>query len=284
MKTILITGINGFLGSHLAKVLKNDYKVIGLEYSIKNLFRLTDESFKVYDNDYDLIKIFEKYDIFAIFHMATFYRKESSIKSLFETNILLPIKLLEISEKFGVKAFFNSDSFFNSGKYSYSYLSEYTLSKKQSLEWLKLLKNKCKLINMKIFHMYGLGDSSTKFIPKIIMDIKSNKKTIHLTSGLQKRDFIYVSDVVNAYAKVLQNLDKIENYIEFEVGTGVSISIRDFVSCVKVLSESQSDLCFGSLPMRDGEIMLSKAKNDGLLELGWLPKVSIKNGIKIMIS
>ena len=40
MKTILITGINGFLGSHLAKGLSKDYKIVGLEYSVRNLFRL----------------------------------------------------------------------------------------------------------------------------------------------------------------------------------------------------------------------------------------------------
>jgi len=40
MKTILITGINGFLGSHLAKALSSEYNIIGLEYSIENLFRV----------------------------------------------------------------------------------------------------------------------------------------------------------------------------------------------------------------------------------------------------
>lgn len=40
MKKILITGINGFLGSHIAKNLRNDYNIIGLEYENKNLFRL----------------------------------------------------------------------------------------------------------------------------------------------------------------------------------------------------------------------------------------------------
>ena len=48
MKTILITGINGFLGSHLAKRLSSNFKIIGLEFLLDNLFRLENTSFKVY--------------------------------------------------------------------------------------------------------------------------------------------------------------------------------------------------------------------------------------------
>ena len=48
MSTVLITGINGFLGSNLAKMLSSKFKVIGLEYSLDNLFRLNNTSFKIY--------------------------------------------------------------------------------------------------------------------------------------------------------------------------------------------------------------------------------------------
>ena len=48
MKTILITGINGFLGSHLAKTLSEKYNIIGLEYSLENLFRIAECNYKVY--------------------------------------------------------------------------------------------------------------------------------------------------------------------------------------------------------------------------------------------
>ena len=52
MKTLLITGINGFLGSHLAKTLQEKYDIIGLENSSKDLFRLNDYNFKVYSAGY----------------------------------------------------------------------------------------------------------------------------------------------------------------------------------------------------------------------------------------
>lgn len=59
MKTILITGINGFLGSHLAKALSADYNIVGLEYSLENLFRMEGSNIKIYSSKEDLEKIFK---------------------------------------------------------------------------------------------------------------------------------------------------------------------------------------------------------------------------------
>ena len=50
LKKILISGINGFLGSLLAKKYSKNYDVIGLEYENKNLTRISDENFEVYSS------------------------------------------------------------------------------------------------------------------------------------------------------------------------------------------------------------------------------------------
>ena len=155
-KKILITGINGFLGSHMAKHLKSNFEVIGLEYSLENLHRIASENFKVYStNDTILDNIFKENDFYAVIHVATVYKRESEpIFDLLNTNINLPVQLLELSGKYKVNLFLNTDSFFNDKKHQYSYLSEYTQSKNDALEWLKTLnaRGSCKLVNMKIFH------------------------------------------------------------------------------------------------------------------------------------
>ena len=48
MKTLLITGINGYLGSKLAKRYSKEYNIIGLEYDCTNLFRLREYDFEVF--------------------------------------------------------------------------------------------------------------------------------------------------------------------------------------------------------------------------------------------
>jgi len=76
-KKILITGINGFLGSHLAKYLKSSFEVLGLEYSLENLNRIASENFKVYStNDTVLEIIFKENDFYAVIHLATVYKRQ----------------------------------------------------------------------------------------------------------------------------------------------------------------------------------------------------------------
>jgi nucleoside-diphosphate-sugar epimerase len=282
-KTILITGINGFLGSNLAKILSKDHQIIGLEYSLENLYRLKGFDFKIYSSKgVSLEKIFSENKIEIIIHTATVYRtKGDSINNLLTSNINFPIKLFELAELNGINAFLNTDSFFNNPEYDYSYLGEYTLSKRHCLDWLKILQKKTKLINMKLFHMYGPDDSSQKFVPQIINQLKNNVEKLELTEGVQKRDFIYISDVVNAFKCVIDNLNNIKNeIIEFEVGSGNPISIREFVEITANITQSKTNLHFGKLPLRDGEIMFSKADTTSLNNLGWSVKTSLKQGIK----
>ena len=286
-KKILITGINGFLGSHLAKYLKSSFEVLGLEYSLNNLFRIESENFKVYDVvSKPLENIFIENEIYAVIHVATIYRRKlEPLQNLLKTNVLLPVNLLELSNKHGVSLFLNTDSFFNNSSYSYSYLSDYTLSKKHSIDWIKLLSNSslCKIVNMKIFHMFGENDSPSKFIPHLIDTISREETFIDMTPGLQTRDFIYVNDVVSAFETVLKNEIKLTNYQEYEVGSGKSFSIKHLAELIQKISMSKTELNFGAITYRKGEIMESVCNNKKLIELGWTPKFSLNVGLSKII-
>lgn len=282
-KTILITGINGFLGSNLAKKLKSNFKVIGLEYSINDLFRISEENFKVYASGNNLKDIFEENEIYGVIHAATLYnRVDTPIEDVINTNVLLPIKLYELALIHKVKLFINTDSFFNNPKYNYSFLPDYTLSKKHSIEWLKLRQDSnCKLVNMKIFHMYGPSDAPNKFVPYIIQSLKDNIPFIDTTQGEQTRDFVFIEDVVDAYNTVLSSFDKLPNkFTEYEVGTGKETTVKEFILKIKSLANSETEIRFGAMPYRENEIMNSKSNNKELINLGWNSCFPIDEGIK----
>ena len=271
----------------MAKHLKVNFDVIGLEYSLENLHRIAFENFKVYStNDTVLDTVFKENDFYAVIHLATLYKRQSEpIFDLLNTNINLPVQLLELSGKYNVNLFLNTDSFFNNPKYSYSYLSDYTLSKKHSLEWIKLLASSstCKVVNMKVFHMFGENDAPGKFVPFIIKEIINNVPTLDLTPGNQTRDFIYVKDVVFAFEHVINFFIDLQGYQEFEIGTGKSYTIKDFATAVKEVTNSKTVLNFGGLPYREGEIMESEVESFKLKDIGWKPKFNLKESLRCYI-
>jgi CDP-paratose synthetase len=286
-KTIVITGINGFLGSHLASFLDQDYQVIGLVREINNNFRIVDCNYPLFTSDAKSITdLFNRFEIHAVIHTATVYKPKFSIREILQTNLLLPTILYEKANQYNVKAFINTDTFFNFENSKYDYLNSYTLSKQNCLSWLKCIEGNCKLINMKLHHIYGPNDTESKFVTSILNKLKNNETTIALTPGQQKRDFIFITDVCDAYKVVLDkilNSNQGNDFYEFEVGTGHSISIEDFLLKAKELSGSSSILEFGTLAYRKNEIMDAKANNEKLLQLGWIPQTNLNAGISCLL-
>ena len=106
-----------------------------------------------------------------------------------------------------------------------------------------------------------------------------------ITYGQQKRDFVYIDDVCEAFKTILDNYKKFAfHYLTFEVGTGKSIPIRSFIENIKRISNSKTQLNFGKLPYREDEIMSSKADISFLENLGWKPTVMIEEGITKIIT
>jgi CDP-paratose synthetase len=280
-KTILITGINGFLGSHLAKALCRDYHVIGLEYSLENLFRLKSVNVKVYRSDENFEHLFVENKIFAIIHAATVYlRHGEPVSMLLNTNMALPIKLYELANKHHVRKFLNTDSFFTDHP-GYRYLSSYILSKQQVLEWFKMIPGNCRFFNMKLFHLYGTGDSPDKFIPQMIARLKSNSEFLDVTQGQQRRDFIFIDDVVEAFKTVLEKeIDHPAGIIEFEIGSGASVSVKEVLELMKRMTASSTNIRFGVLPYRENEIMDAVADIRNLQDLGWKHNYPLAEGLK----
>lgn len=277
MKTILITGINGYLGSHLAKTLSAEYNIIGLEYSLENLFRIADCNYKVYAAKDEISDaVFTEQTIDIVLHTATFYGKNNEdYLQMFNTNLYSPLSLLDKAIKYKCELFVNTDTVLD------RFVSTYALTKRQFQEWLYLRKNEIKVINMQLEHFYGPGTSPTNFLSYMIDKLKNNEPQIDLTLGEQQRDFIYIDDVVKAYLTVIQKEDQLFNsYSSYQVCTNQLISIKDLMNTLKELTNSNSVLNFGAIPYRENELMHSETNNSTLTNLGWKPQYTIQEGLK----
>ena len=98
---------------------------------------------------------------------------------------------------------------------------------------------------------------------------------------MQKRDFIYIDDVVDAFLTLINHKTS-STYKEIGIGTGISITLKEFLESFKRISKSNTSLNFSLVPYREGEIMESIADNNMLINMGWTPKVSIAQGLELI--
>ena len=276
MKTILITGINGYLGSNLAKILSSSYKIIGLEYSLHNISRIVDFNFKVYSIENGILdEIFLDQTVDIIIHTATFYgRQNEPVKTLANANLFVPFDLLDKAIEYKCKVFINTDTVLD------RFVSSYALTKRHFQEWLYLRRKEIKVVNIELEHFYGPGCSSTNFIAAMIDKMIRNESNIELTFGEQKRNFVYIDDILSAYKLIVDKIESILlNYSTFQIATDELITIKELLLYIKEITKSTSILNFGKIPYRENELMFSEIDNKKIKELGWESLISIKEGI-----
>jgi len=287
LQTILLTGATGFLGSYLLEaLLSRRHKVVILKRSTSDIWRIENllEHCVSYDVDTQPLELaFEDQHIDVVMHTACHYgRNTDPMTQVVESNLIFGLRILDACLKF------NTDTFFNTDTLLQKHLNIYTLSKKQFVEWLKQASDKIQIVNLKIEHMYGPKDDTSKFVPWILSQLKVNVPEIKLTLGNQERDFIYIDDVVSAYLTTLNKLPGLASFSEFDVGTGKLLTVKSFLKNLKKTYEASfgltnTQLVFGAIPYRMGEMMTVDVDNHGLLDLGWKPDTKLECGLTSII-
>jgi CDP-paratose synthetase len=265
--------------------LPDQFNISILKRSISKIDRLNAvmPQIQIYDFDlFNLESLFKLNQFDVIIHCATDYgRKNSSWLSLVESNILFPMKVLQGAIKGGVKLFINIDTMLP------DHTSNYSLSKSHFREWLQVISQEVRVVNIRMEHFYGPGDDDTKFITSITRALLRGDVNIPLTAGLQKRDFVYIEDVLSAIVYVLKKglMNIMPEWTEYELGSGVTITIKELVEKIKFQSGNQSStLLFGAVPYRQYEAMEIKPNLSALRELGWSAKYDLATGIDEVIN
>lgn len=288
--TILVTGATGFIGSHVARALVTEGRdVTILCRSFSTTSRISDILDRVRRIDLDRVSLHEAllgYKVAGVVHLATDYsRQEIRAAEVFKANFLLPIELLDLAIAGRAKFFVNTDSFFCKPQFAYPHMPSYTYSKECFLGWA--LKNTAHIhiASIQLEHVYGPLDGPTKFVPTILAQLMDPAAAeISLTAGRQKRDFVFVADVVDAYMRVIANAETAHpGFVAYEAGTGTSIELRQFVELLRQATRSNSTLVFGAIPYRTGEIMDSQANLSALNALGYCPRTSLEEGIRSLV-
>jgi len=282
---ILLTGATGFLGSNLLTRLVGDgHKVTILVRNSSSFQRITPllDRITIYTiGDSGLYDLFHINKIETVIHCATNYgRGNADPAELLEANLTMPLQLLHAGCDAGVRCFINTDTILDKS------VSDYALSKNQFHEWFGRYAQKMVCVNVALEHFYGPHDDATKFVSYIVKQLLDGVDSIDLTLGEQKRDFIYIDDIVSAFLRIIDSCASLKSgYIGYEVGTGITISIRDFVELAKqITGNTRTQLNFGAIPYRKNEPMETVVNTDAIRALGWLHSTSLANGLSEIVA
>lgn len=258
-KEIMITGHKGFIGSHIYEA------VGGAGIDLKD------------GND---IRTCEFPDDKIIFHCAAQASIPKSFENLEESNshnVTGTLRILEHARKTGASVVFSSSSSV------YEPVSPYAIQKKQCEEWMKFYWTLgVKSVVLRYFNVYGerqeIANDGYALVLSIFLDQhKKNKPFTIVGSGEQRRDFVYVKDVVNANLKAAEFLKTATKFETIDIGTGVNYSVNEVADMI----DNRNSHVY--LPLRiepfENKADITKAKK----LLFWSPTVTIKEWIKKQI-
>jgi CDP-paratose synthetase len=249
--------------------------------NLKRLHQFKDQIEFVELNSLDFESFFSNNKIHTVLHCATNYgRSEIDPIETIEANLMLPLRILFAAAKNDVEVFINTDTILDKR------INHYSLSKNQFSEWLEGYPSPLKCFNVAIEHFFGPGDDPSKFVSWVIGELLANVASLDLTMGEQRRDFIYIDDVVSAFIAIIDNEHKFKKgFHRFEVGTNNLVQIKELVKTIKTICNNKvTSLNFGKLPYREGEIMESVVDLYQLKSLGWTAKYTLNQGLESTIS
>lgn len=308
MKTILITGASGYIGSHIALLFaRNNFKVIGLDLlphaTLSKFPGIIVHQGNCSDTKFTE-EIFKKYSIHAIIHCASFIEVSESVQNpdvYYQNNIATAQTMLNAARKHGIEHFIFSSSCAVYGtpqrlpldeNHPTSPISPYGKTKRV-IEWMmEDFSNayNLKTVALRFFNAagssyeYGLGENhmpESHLIPRLI-SAALQKRPIEVfgtdyptPDGTCIRDFVSVADIAKAHLLTLRYLEHGGSSSAFNLGSARGYSILKIISELEfILNTSIATIL---KPRRPGDPAILVADPSlAKAVLGWQTTESIK--------
>ncbi len=306
MKRVLVTGADGFIGSHLVEgLLDSGYLVRALsQYNSFGWFGWLEDIESKYIENLEIIPgdIRDPFfvndlveDCFAVLHLAALIAIPHSYKSVsayLETNLMGTLNILNACKnKNSLRLICTSTSeIYGSAQYvpidedhPVNAQSPYAASKiaADQLAMAFIHSFDLPISIARPFNTYGPRQSARAVIPSIISQILSGAKEIKLGDVTPTRDFSHVSDIVRGFILMLEVEPPLPGIVNF--GSGFEISIAELVDLVSGITGNSVSVKLDQprFRPRNSEVTRLLADNSKAKKvLNWSPKYYGESGLK----
>ena len=303
MKTILVMGGAGYIGSHTVKhLLKNGYQCVVADNLVYGHREAVPENAVFMQADLmdkeSLKKVFDSFDIEAVIHFAAFaYVGESVVhpQKYYMNNVVGTLNLLEAMKEAGVMKIVFSSTCATYGEPQYTPIDEahpqnpinpYGRSKLMIEQIFQDYAKAygLKYIALRYFNAAGcdgegeIGEShtpETHLIPLILKAIKGEREAIHVfgtdyptKDGTCIRDYIHVEDLALAHRLALEKLDVFSGYLN--LGTGIGSSVKEMIQAAEEVSGRTCPVRYAERRAGDPAVLFADNKKAKEI-LGWSP-------------
>lgn len=305
MKTILVAGGAGYIGSHTVKyLLKNNYNVVVVDNLVyghaEAVLTPNFEHIDLSDKE-ALDKVFKKYKPDAVIHFAAYTYVGESVKEpkkYYHNNVINTINLLDTMLENGVKNIVFSSTCATYGNPQYMPMDEkhpqFPINPygKTKLMVEKIMQDYhsaygLKYVALRYFNAAGgdaegqLGEShdpETHLIPLVLKAIKGEISQITVfgtdyetPDGTCIRDYIHVEDLADAHMLAVEKLLSGGESYCINLGTGIGNSVKEIIDVSQIVTRKKVPVVYGE--RREGDPAILYAANSTAKEvLGWSPK------------
>ena len=289
----IVSGNAGFIGSHLADELLKQGEVFGIDDMSTGKWENVNVKVNgaVIDIN-NLIDIHFKPDV--IYHCAARASIPDSITNPFGSNnqnVGGILRVLEMARKTGaVVVFSSSSSVYGNASIPTrennppNPMSPYALQKLIG-EWYCELYWKLygvKSVALRYFNVFGERQETANggyclVLAKFIDQYKNKKPFTIVGTGEQRRDFVYVGDVVEANLKAAEFAKTANGFEVFNIGSGKNYSVNELADMINQTHPREQ------LPPRIEPLEMLADISKAERALNWSPKIELKNWIKSLI-